>query len=233
MLKDKTFLAIIPARAGSKRLPKKNKLIFANKPLIAWSIEAAKMSKYIDEIVVSSDDKDILAIAQEYDVKSLYRPEELSDDTTSTTDVIQHILKNIKKDFDYIVLLQPTSPLRDHKDINNAIELLIKKDADSIISVCEVGHPPFWSNTLPENKNMNNFLNEDILNKRSQDFKKYYRLNGAIYIIDKNKFLKTKNFFLKQNSFAYEMSQEKSIDIDSKLDFQIASQLFKILKEEA
>ena len=228
MLNDKTFLAIIPARGGSKRLPHKNKLILGGKPLISWSIEAAQKTKYLDEIIVSSDDTEILNIAHKYGIRTLLRPENLASDTASTVDVIEHILKNIDQDYDYIVLLQPTSPLRSYENIACAIELLINKNADAIISVCKVEHPPFWSNILPNDRNMDNFLSDEVLNKRGQDFEQYYRLNGAIYIIDKNKFLEKKSIFLKKNIFAYEMSQKQSIDIDTKLDFQIASAIISL-----
>jgi len=228
MLNDKTFLAIIPARGGSKRLPHKNKLIFGGKPLISWSIEAAQKTKYLDEIIVSSDDTEILNIAHKYGIRTLLRPENLASDTASTVDVIEHTLKNIDQDYDYIVLLQPTSPLRSYENIACAIELLINKNADAIISVCKVEHSPFWSNILPNDRNMDNFLSDEVLNKRGQDFEQYYRLNGAIYIIDKNKFLEKKSIFLKKNIFAYEMSQKQSIDIDTKLDFQIASAIISL-----
>ena len=228
MLNDKTFLAIIPARGGSKRLPHKNKLILGGKPLISWSIEAAQKTKYLDEIIVSSDDTEILNIAHKYGIRTLLRPENLASDTASTVDVIEHTLKNIDQDYDYIVLLQPTSPLRSYENIACAIELLINKNADAIISVCKVEHSPFWSNILPNDRNMDNFLSDEVLNKRGQDFEQYYRLNGAIYIIDKNKFLEKKSIFLKKNIFAYEMSQKQSIDIDTKLDFQIASAIISL-----
>jgi CMP-N-acetylneuraminic acid synthetase len=223
---NRRFLAIIPARQGSKRLPGKNKLLLGGKPLICWSIEAAKESHYIDEIIISSDDKKILQIAQQNGVKSLKRPKKLASDSATTFDVIKHVLEHITG-YDYVVLLQPTSPLRDATDIDKAIEFLIEKSADAVISVCTMEHSPLWSNTLPEDKSMQGFLREDVVNKRSQDLQQYYRLNGAIYIVKIDMFLQEKSFFLKENIFAYIMSQEKSVDIDTELDFKLAQLLIK------
>ncbi len=219
--KDKTFLAIIPARGGSKRLPRKNLLDLAGQPLVAWSIEAGLNSKYIDNVVVSSDDVEILAISKRYNAETIVRPAELASDTATTFDAIQHTIDNVKR-YDYIVLLQATTPLRDEKQIDEAIELLESKNADAIVSVCEMDHSPLWSNTLNENLSMQGFLKEEILHKRSQDLEKYFRLNGAIYICKTEKFLEEKSFFLKENIYAYKMSRESSIDIDEEIDFRMA-----------
>ena len=215
------YLAIIPARGGSKRLPNKNILDLNGKPLISWSIETAKKSKNIDEIVVSSDSDKILEIAKKYDVNIIKRPDELATDTASSIDVIKHVIENYPK-YKYIVLLQPTSPLRTEKHIDEAIELLEKKNADAVISVCEMDHSPLWSNILPENLSMENFLREDVKNKRSQDLPKYYRLNGAIYICKTDKFLEKNTFFLDQNIYAYVMDRKSSVDIDDEIDFKLA-----------
>ncbi len=221
MYKDKTFLGIIPARGGSKRLPRKNVLDLCGKPLIAWSIKAGLNSKYIDKVVVSSDDDDILNISLNFGAETIKRPVEFASDTATTFDAIKHTIENIQK-YDYIVLLQPTSPLRDAKHIDEAIELLEEKQADSIISVCEMDHSPLWSNTLPKDGNMSNFLKDEILNKRSQDLEKYYRLNGAIYICKTEKLLEEKSFLLRNDIFSYIMDRESSIDIDEEIDFNMA-----------
>jgi CMP-N,N'-diacetyllegionaminic acid synthase len=225
VLGDKTFLAVIPARGASKRVPRKNALLLGDKPLIAWSIEAAKKSRYIDRVVVSSDDDEILSIAKEFGADMLKRPKELATDTATTFDTIVHVIENMEKSYEYIVLLQPTSPLRESIDIDEAIEMLEQKGADGVVSVCEMEHSPLWSNTLPDDMSMQNFLKDEVINKRSQDLQKYYRLNGAIYIVKIDKFLKQKSLFLDKNTFAFEMSQERSIDIDTKLDFKIANSL--------
>lgn len=223
---NKTFLAIIPARAGSKRLPRKNLLDLCGKPLIAHSIEAALKSKYISKVIVSSDEEEILNIAKEYKADFIKRPDKLASDTATTFDALKHTLENVER-YDYVVLLQPTSPLRSEKHINEAIELLKEKNADAIISVCEMEHSPLWSNTLDENLNMLDFLREEVLNKRSQDLPKYYRLNGAIYICKTEKLLENKGFFIKENIYAYKMDKKHSVDIDEDIDFIIAEKLMQ------
>lgn len=221
---NKTFLAIIPARGGSKRLPRKNILDLCGKPLISWSIEAALKSKYISKVVVSSDDEEILNISSNFGADIIKRPYELANDTATTFDAIKHTIDNLEK-YDYIILLQPTSPLRNVKHIDEAIELLEEKQADAIVSVCEMEHSPLWSNTLPNDGNMRDFLREEILNKRSQDLEKYYRLNGAVYICKTDKLLENKSFFLKDNIFAYIMDRKSSIDIDEEIDFLFAERV--------
>jgi len=225
MYKDKTYLAIIPARGGSKRLPNKNILDLAGKPLISYTIEAAKKSKYIDEIIVSSDSDEILEIVKEYNIKTIKRPDYLASDTAKTIDVIKHVIEIMNKKYDYIVLLQPTSPLRNEKHIDEAIELLNVKEADAIVSVCEMEHSPLWSNTLPSSLSMEGFIREEIKNKRSQELEKYYRINGAIYICKTDELLKQNTLFLDKNIFAYIMDRKSSIDIDDEIDFKLAEVL--------
>ncbi len=226
MYKNKTFLAIIPARGGSKRLPRKNVLDLNGKPLIAYSIEAGLKSKYIDRVVVTSDDEEILAISQKYGALTIKRPDELASDIATSFDAIKHTIENTKK-YDYVILLQPTSPLRNEKHINEAIELLEDKNADAVVSVCEMDHSPLWSNTLDDSLSMKGFLKDEVLNKRSQDLEKYFRLNGAIYICNTDKLLEEESFFLKENIFAYIMNRETSIDIDEEIDFKIAEVYFE------
>lgn len=223
MHQDKSFLAIIPARGGSKRLPRKNALNLAGKPLIAWTIEAGLKSRYIDKVVVSSDDDEILKISQNYGSEIIRRPVELASDTATTFDAIRHAIENTEREYDYTVLLQPTSPLRDEKHIDEAIELLMLKNADAVISVCEMDHSPLWSNTLPKDGDMSNFLRDEIKNKRSQDLESYYRINGAIYICKTERLLEEKTIFVKDNISAYSMDRKTSIDIDDLNDFYFAS----------
>ena len=224
-MNNRTFLAIIPARGGSKRLPRKNVLDLNGKPLIAWSIEAGVKSSYINKVLVSSDDSEILEISKQYGAETIIRPDELASDTATTFDAIKHSIEN-SEPYDYVVLLQPTSPLRDTKQINEAIDLLIEKNADAIVSVCEMDHSPLWSNTLDDSLSMEGFLKNEVLNKRSQDLETYYRLNGAIYICKTEKLLEEESFFLKENIFAYVMDRESSIDIDEEIDFRIAKTIY-------
>jgi len=231
MYKDKSFLAIIPARGGSKRLPRKNILDLNDKPLITYSIEAGLNSKYIDKVIVSSDDNEILDISKNYGALTIKRPAELASDTATTFDAIEHTIENIDR-YDYVVLLQPTSPLRDENHIDEAIELLDEKEANAIVGVCEMEHSPLWSNTLDNSLSMQGFLRDEVLNKRSQDLEKYYRLNGAIYICKTEMLLQERTFLLKNSIFAYIMSRESSVDIDEKIDFILASTYMKERENE-
>lgn len=226
MYQGKTFLAIIPARGGSKRLPHKNILNLAGKPLIAWSIEAGLNCKYIDKVIVSSDDNEILDVSKKYNADVIKRPIELATDSSASFDAVKHTLDNLER-YDFVVLLQPTSPLRNAQHIEEAIELLNEKSSDAVVSVCEMDHSPQWSNTLAADLNMTNFIPESILNKRSQDLETYYRLNGAVYICKTDKLLKNKDFLIKDNIFAYQMPRKNSIDIDEKIDFSIAEIMLK------
>lgn len=225
MYGHKTFLAIIPARGGSKRLPRKNILELAGKPLIAWSIEAGLKSKYIDKVIVTSDDDGILDISKKYGADTIQRPYLLASDIATMFDTVQHTINNVKK-YEYIILLQPTSPLRNEKHIDEAIDQLIFKNADAVVSICEMDHSPLWSNILQEDDSMAEFFRDEILNKRSQDLKKYYRLNGAIYICKTERLMEEKSFFLKDNIFAYRMDKKSSIDIDEEIDFELAQFFF-------
>ncbi len=230
MIGSKRLLAIIPARGGSKRLPHKNILDFKGQPMIVRSIEAGLQSKYVDRVVVSTDSEEIANISIQYgaDVPFL-RPLDLSTDQAKSIDVILHTITQLEKDkdfYEYIVLLQPTSPLRTAENIDGAVEYLLEKKANSVISVTEVEHSPLWSNVLPKDGCMNGFMRDEIINKRSQDLEKYFRLNGAIYICKMESLLSEKSFFLKDNIFAYVMDKKDSIDIDDELDFIVAKVLY-------
>lgn len=221
MYKKKNFLAIIPARAGSKRLPNKNILKLKSKPLIVWSIEAGLDSKYIDKVIVTSDSDKILDISKDNKANTIKRPMYLASDTSSSFDAIKHTIENTEY-YDYIVLLQPTSPLRKVSHIDKAIEFLSDKNADAIVSVCEMDHSPLWSNTIEEDLSLTKFLKTDVINKRSQDLETFYRINGAIYICKTDKLLEEQSFFLKRNIFAFKMDKESSVHIDEEIDFKLA-----------
>jgi CMP-N-acetylneuraminic acid synthetase len=228
VINSKKILAIIPARGGSKRLPCKNVLDLAGKPLIAWSIEVAKKSKYIDRVILSSDDTEIIAVAKEWGCDVPFaRPKELAEDATRSIDVVTHALKSLEEVYDYVILLQPTSPLRTSEDIDSAIELCLEKEATSVIGVCEMEHSPLWSNTLDESMSMDNFLDDKYNNSRSQDLPTYYRINGAFYMSRVESILEKETFFVKKDIYAFLMSQEHSVDIDTKLDFIIAKAILK------
>ncbi len=229
MYKKKKYLAVILARSGSKRLPKKNLKDLNGKPLIVHTILSALRCKYLDKIIVSSDDNRILKISKKYNVKIVKRPKYLSSDKAKSYDALKHAIKG-NLTFDFIILLQPTSPLRNEKHINDAIHFLEKKNAHALISVCKEKKNSLWSNFLPKNFSMVNYFKKKFLEKKSLNLKNYYRLNGAIYICEINHFLKEKSFFLKKKIYAFEMTPEESIDIDTEFDFKIAKMLMKKIK---
>ena len=231
MFKGKKYLAIIPARGGSKRLPGKNILKLIDKPLIAWTIDAAMKSEYIDDVVVTTDNEEVARIAKIYGASVPFmRPVELATDEAKSIDVVIHAiqcLKSMNSEFDYIVLLQPTSPLRNEYHIDRAIEHIVEKNVDSVISVCEAEHSPLWSNVIPENGDMSHFLSDEIKNERGQDLPVYYRLNGAIYIADCTRLFEEHTFFLSSDVCSFVMESESSIDIDNQMDFYFADYLLK------
>jgi CMP-N,N'-diacetyllegionaminic acid synthase len=218
-------LAIIPARGGSKGIPGKNIKLLAGKPLIAYSIEEAYKSKLINKIVVSTDDDVIEHISKKYGAEVIKRPNVLAQDNSPTIDAVIHVLNTLKKNgyiIDVVVLLQPTSPTRTQEDVDNAINFFIKnKDKfDSLISVCEFEHSPYWSFKI-ENGYLKPNFGEEYFNKRRQDLPRLYRPNGSIFIMRTESLLKF-NSFNGKNILPYVMSEEKSIDIDSNMDFKLA-----------
>ncbi len=226
MIDGNRILAIIPARGGSKRLPRKNILDLAGKPLIAWTIESALGSKYIDKVVVSTDDNEICDISKGYGASVPFlRPDCLSTDSAKSVDTTLHtihFLKNTGDEYKYVILLQPTSPLRSTNHIDLSIEQLIDKKAESMISVSKVEHPLEWIGILPNNLSMTDFISKENINQNSQELPDYYRINGAIYICNIEKIISERTFFLSHDSYAYCMNQEDSIDIDNLVDFLVA-----------
>lgn len=229
------LLGIIPARIGSKRIPNKNIKILNGKPLIAWTVIEALKSRYISELVVSTDSYKILEISENYGIKSdgLLRDEKYAQDQSSTVDTIIYEIDKrniIRKGFTHVMILQPTSPFRTHSDIDNAVELLIKKSAQSIISVSECQHPPQWSNQIDNSLSMNKFYKSLDSNRNSQSYEKSYNINGAIYLIDIEALLSKKAFILKNKSFAYVMNKDRSFDIDDSFDWLQAESYMNFLK---
>lgn len=229
------YLAIIPARGGSKRLPRKNVLNFNSKPLIAWTIDAALKCSNITEVVISTDDKEIAEVGMKYGAKVPFiRPAEISGDSATSVSVVLHVVdfyeKELNTNVENIILLQPTSPLRNAENIQNAIDLFESKKANSVVSVCKMEHSPIWCNVLPDDLSLENFIDEKYKNIRSQDLPIYFRLNGAIYIANTDVFKREKVFISSKKSFAYVMPNENSIDIDTELDFEIAEVMSKKIK---
>ena len=229
MYKEKRFLAIIPARKGSKGIKDKNIIDLCGKPLIAYSIESALKSKYIDRVVVSTDGEEIAKVAKKYgaDVPFL-RPNYLASDTSKTIDCVMHCieeLQSIDDKYDYMILLQPTQPLRESYHIDEAIELMLEKNAEGLVSICKVKENPILMRTLNEEGGMSNLLSTSSTQRR-QDFKVYYRVNGVIYINKINENLNL-NTSLNDNKLPYIMEQKYSVDIDELLDIKIATLMIK------
>jgi CMP-N,N'-diacetyllegionaminic acid synthase len=226
MINGQTILAIIPARGGSKRLPRKAVMELCGKPLIAWSIESAKESKYIDRIIVSTDDVEIALISRQFGVETPFmRPDDLATDTSTSIDVVNHALNFIAKrgeKYDYVMLLQPTSPLRTSEHIDEAIELLELKSADGIVSVCECEHHSKLSGVLPNGSSLDNFLQHNNDEQRQQGSEKLHRLNGSIYLMKTVDGQSCNNCFPAKNGFAYVMETTCSVDIDTAEDFKQA-----------
>lgn len=219
---NEKILAIIPARSGSKGLKDKNIKFLNGKPLIAYTIEAALKSNVFEDVIVSTDSEKYKIISEEYGAwVPFLRGEELAKDTTSTNEVVEDLLLKLKiigKKYDSFMILQPTSPLRDEEDINNAVKIFIEKQANSVVSMCECEHSPLLTKELDENFKLDGFLT-NLKETRRQDLKKFYRLNGAIYLSKIDYFFEYKDLY-KENSYAYIMQREKSVDIDDIYDFK-------------
>lgn len=220
------ILAVIPARGGSKGIPRKNIREIGGKPLLAWTIEEAKKSKYIQRVILSSEDDEIISIAKEYgcDVPFV-RPKELSTDDAASVDSILHAI-NECKGYDYVVLLQPTSPLRTVEDIDGCIELVLKEKADFGVTVTEPENSPYWMYTLV-NGNLKSLIQQDNMATRRQDLPKAYALNGAVYVANVKALCEQKTF-LTETTKAYIMPHNRSFDIDTEIDFKICEHLLSI-----
>ena len=222
-------IAIIPARSGSKGLKDKNIKDLCGMPLLAYSIIAAEKSGMFDIIHVSTDSERYAETAREFgaDVPFL-RPAELATDSSSSRDSMVYSLDRYREmghEFDTIMTLQPTSPLRTDRDIVRAYELFEKKGAETVIGVCEVDHPPMWSNTLTSSGSMEHFA-EIGRAARRQDLEQYYRINGAIYLTRVASFRSTDTLY-NDRCFAYVMPKERSVDIDDAFDFLLAEAIIK------
>mgnify|MGYP003146031202 FL=1 len=223
------ILVVIPARGGSKRLPRKNVLPLAGKPLICWTIEAALEAKLNARIMVTSYDYEILETARQYEsqgVTAYKRPDELASDTASTADVLIDAVKAEQvagHDPKTLVLLQPTSPLRNAEDIRAAMDVYREGGCeDTVVTVCEVDHPTAWVGAISEDSR---FEGIDLSGKRSQDYQREYRLNGAVYVAGIAGLQKNKGLFT-YSLRASVMPRERSVDVDEVLDFRVCEAVF-------
>jgi len=227
-MKNKKIIAIIPARGGSKELPRKNIRLLGGKPLIAYTIEAALKSKYLDKVIVSTEDEEIAEISKKYSAEVIVRPKHLATDTAKTIDVLFHILKVLKEEKyipDIVVLLQPTSPLRTTDDINKAIEIFLKNKCESVVSIYESERSFYWSFKI-EKKYLKPLLGWKYFERRRQDLPKIYIPNGAIFISTPKALNKHKSFNTNK-ILPLIMPLEKSIDIDNEADFKLLELIIK------
>lgn len=229
MYKNKKILAIIPARGGSKGIKDKNIIDVCGKPLIYYSIDAANKSKYIDYVFVSTDSERIKQVALNCNSNVPFlRDASLATDNSKTIDAVIfsiNKLKELNMDFDYLVLLQPTSPLRTQREIDEAIEKICDTKCDSLVSVSEVEENPVLIRTIDKDGKLNKLLNQNSTVRR-QDFVKYYKVNGAIYI-NKIQSINSETSF-NDNTLPYIMDSNISIDIDGYEDLEMVRKVLSV-----
>jgi N-acylneuraminate cytidylyltransferase/CMP-N,N'-diacetyllegionaminic acid synthase len=222
-------VAIIPARGGSKEIPNKNIINLVGKPLITYTIKAAKKAKHVDRVIVSTDSYEIAEIAKKYGAEVPFiRPPELAMDETPTLLVLQHAVQFLerKRDkVDVVVLLQPTSPLRSEIRIDEAVEKLLKTGADSVVTVCKVKHHPFWS-FVAKGDRLYPFSEKGITVSKRQDLPEIYAVNGAVYAVRRNVLFEQNSVF-GRDTRAVVMPNEESVDIDDYFDLFIAEMALK------
>jgi len=231
MKQKANIIAIIPARGGSKGLPRKNILPLAGKPLIAWSIEEALATPEVSRVIVSTDDEEIAEISKKHGAYVPFiRSAELSSDVASGVDVVIDAVKRAQEyydeTYDWVLLLQPTSPLRRVIDIQSAIDIAAAEDVDSVIGVKEVSEYPQWMKAVNEDGEMSEYFPELARTINRQEIVAPYIVNGAIYLTKVSKLLESGNYYGGVTK-AYIMPQERSIDIDSLMDFKMAECLFQ------
>ena len=217
------IICVIPARGGSKGLPRKNIMLLAGVPLIAYTIKSAHDSKLIDRVIVSTEDAEIAAISKEYGAEVIIRPEILAEDTTPTEPVIIHAVSVLESEGyrpNFIVTLQPTSPFKTSDQIDTAIKTILSGDFDSLIGLKEVKEHPYKMKKI-EGGYVIPFIDKNVESNRRQDMPVIYKENGAIYI-SKYDILMKKGRIMGEKIKPFIMSEDTSLDIDTHLDFKIA-----------
>lgn len=230
MIEDKKVLAVIPARGGSKGIPNKNIVPLHGKPLINWTIEAAKLSQYIDRLIVSSDDPIICELAEAADCEVPFiRSAALATDDAKTIDVVIDAVDRLPS-FDLVVVLQPTSPLRTSSDIDECLELMMARRAPSVVSVSPVQEHPFLIYAIESGDNLRPFVSTPPnTSLRRQDLPPAYSLNGAVYAAD-IAWLRNAGSFVATGAVGYVMAQLKSVDIDNQRDLELAAEYLAATK---
>jgi CMP-N,N'-diacetyllegionaminic acid synthase len=230
MLRDKKVLGIIPARGGSKGVRRKNIRVVGGKPLIAWTIEEGRKSKYIDQLIISTEDKEIAEIARLCGGNVPFlRPVELAKDDTPGVVPVLHALQMLPG-YDYVVLLQPTSPLRSVEDIDGCIKKCIEEETNVCVSVSRAEKSPYWFYSLDDKQRVVPLIDQKEAIDRRQDLPEIYMINGAVYVA-KSEWLLQNQTFITPETVAYIMPYERSLDIDSEFDLKIADLILSGLQE--
>ena len=224
-------IGIIPARGGSKGIPRKNIVPLYGKPLISWTIESAIKAENLDHVVVSTEDEEIRDISLACGAEAPFlRPKELARDNIPNIDVLIHAVEWMKKNEnvhpEYIVLLQPTSPLRSHHDIDEAIRIALDKKANSVVSVCKVEHHPYKLRCVDENGALKNMYIKPEGYLPRQVYPDVYSVNGAIYVVQYETLINRRILFA-ECTYPYVMPPERSLDIDDDWDLYLTSLILK------
>jgi len=228
MINEKNILAIIPARGGSKGIPRKNIRLLSGKPLIVHTIRSAQKSRYLDKIIVSTDDEEIARISGNAGAEVVIRPKKLAKDSAPVYSAIEHACRSYRPGI--VVILQPTSPLRTSQDIDRAVKIFLKNKRDSVVSVCESERSVYWS-FWANGRYLNPIIGKKYFNLRRQDLPKVYIPNGAIFVFSYKKLLKCRGLYC-GNILPYFMPADRSIDIDEENDFLRAEKIFKNEKKQ-
>lgn len=228
MIGNRSATAVICARGGSKGLPGKNVRPLGGRPMIAWSVKAARESALIDRILVSTDDPEIAQAARDAgaDVPFL-RPAELATDTANLVDAIIHALDVSADRSDYVVLLQATSPLRIAADIDGCLRLCHERDAQAAATVCEPDKSPYWMFHLDDDGTCRLVIPRDEIGTARQDLPQVWAPNGAVYVARADWLRRERTFWRQGVTLGYVMPRERSVDIDTLLDFRMAEILMQ------
>jgi CMP-N,N'-diacetyllegionaminic acid synthase len=220
MIGNAKVLTLITARGGSKGLPRKNVLPLGGKPLIAWSIEAAKGSAYVDRLILSSDDPEIMSVAAAWGCEVPFvRPAELATDQAGSLDVVRHAISQLSEAYDYIVLLQPTSPLRTSADIDDCIKLCHARAATTCVTVCAVDKTPYWMFKIDAAAKLIPLFPASDMPQSRQNAPDVFLLNGAVYVA-RTDHIMSGGAFVAVDTVAHVMSRSRSIDIDTREDLE-------------
>lgn len=220
MIGTQTVLGIIPARGGSKGIPRKNIRLVKGKPLIAWTIDAAKKSRFLDRLVLSSEDSEIMQIAAECGCDVPFRrPAELAADDTPGMAPVMHALAHLPH-YDFVIVLQPTSPLRSTEDIDGCLSLCMESGSPACVSVAPCTEHPYLMYEREQDLRLRPVIPERGRAKRRQDYPDVFRLNGAVYVA-RSEWLKANGEFVTPETIGYEMPGERSLDIDTEEDLRL------------